>query len=430
MDLQIATKHLELLGKPIESKLSQYWEQSITSRVKTFDDFIMSLTSSETYQARIREEFANVYTAFLNKKDYESCFNAFIKENRNNVNKTNVIKYVSNMKEYKNYISSVVGDILNVEYDYIVKPEDIDFFLTKASSIINISQEPYSTSMIYKDIEIFMKVRPLMYEGPTVVSETVNAPFDFEKLDDFENVFQRPMYVQEYFKYASDSDWETIHEKHKDDFEQMRAIFQNYTGKSISEYYFIKKYLSSIDSSDFFQTIINDIVDSNEYKNGMISILSKKYESMFDLSLDADDCEYIFAIVKDKKMPIISDDINSILSKLKEETDEITSNIFKLYMDVLDRPPELIENVKYIAFYRKRKQVDKQSINSELEKILIGTLEFHEILKSKIKRYYRDSLNSEIPNSVLYDTLNKILSSKLSELTIANSDSVIQKMLG
>jgi hypothetical protein len=259
-------------------------------------------------------------------------------------------------------------------------------------------------------------------------------PFNIEVVDAFESVFQRPMFVQEYFKYIQGTDyadaadagagfnWPEMQARHNESYNRMREIFETYTGKTISEYYFVHRFLFAIDEPGFFDVIVDDIVLGGEYKNGMIKVLADRYVAMFDVAMSELDIDYIFEIVKKQKMDIVNEKLTTILTNLKEETDNMIGNIFKVYMNVLERPPDMNEIEQYVAYYRNG------GVDAELEKVLMRTLEFHDSIKKKIRVEYVAKKNKEVLPSALFDILNRIIV-KITELDMASIDETIQSYI-
>jgi len=265
----------------------------------------------------------------------------------------------------------------------------------------------------------------------TVANANANAAvpvMNRAQLDDFEGVFQRPMFVQEYFKYVVETDpippFDLVFAQHTERFNRLREIFEAYTGKNISEYYYVNKYLFASDAADFFDNIVDEIVDSKEYKTGMSKNLTQKYLNMFDVNINEADLDYIFQIVKSKKLDIKSEELATLLTALKDETDSIVSRIFKVYMKVFERPPDITELNTYVNFYRIGSGDDVR-----LEKTLMtGTLEFHDSIKKRIRREYLTNYGKEILTSQLYDVLNRVLV-LLDQLDMESLDATIMTLI-
>jgi hypothetical protein len=185
----------------------------------------------------------------------------------------------------------------------------------------------------------------------------------------------------------------------------LRAIFERYTGKSISEYYFVSKYLDDVDAIGFFDEIIDTIIASPEYHTGMCKVLATKYQNMFDQQLDENDIAYVFDSVKALKLDLVNESIIDILTNVKQETDEFISHIFKQFKRVLDRPPDMYELEEYVTYYRRSNVTQTlDGIDTTLERILMHMLEFHDIIKKQIKIVKKDILPS-----IMYDVLNKLI---------------------
>ena len=134
------------------------------------------------------------------------------------------------------------------------------------------------------------------------------------------------------------------------------------------------------------------------------------------------DIEYIFDIVKKQKLDIVNEQLTTILTNLKEETDGTIGCIFKVYIKVLERPPDLNEIEQYVAYYRNG------GLDIELEKVLMRTLEFHDNIKKKIRFEYHSKKNKEVLPSVLFDILNRIIV-KIMELDMSTIDEMIRSYI-
>jgi hypothetical protein len=141
---------------------------------------------------------------------------------------------------------------------------------------------------------------------------------------------------------------------------------------------------------------------------------------MFDLTIGATDCSYVFEIIKKQKLDIVNENIPIILNKLKEETDHIVSKIFKVFKLVLDRAPDVNEIDQYVEFFR----IIESSPEEKLEKILMRTLEFHDNVKKKIKTEFMNKNTKEVLPSILFDILNRVVV-KLDECDMKSIDALI-----
>lgn len=419
----------EYLGESkIDAKTMQYWEHSLNNG-KTIIDFKDFLIKTDLYKSATEQKFEimakKLYGDFDNKhyfdKYMESC-GADAHE------KKSIHKYLVSLPEFVTKFRRILNDLLIYETGGVeISSNVIDFYLLK------FADSEYTITQASDDIKNNLHVdKPVMIQNVIDVQTPSKAPVFYNKklLIDFEDVFQRPMYVQEYFKYSelSQSDWKEILVKHNESYNKLREIFERYTGKSISEYFFIHNYLEQIDNIDFFDNIINSIINSEDYKSNMFKILSDKYKTLYDENLEENDLVYIFKFVFEQKLDIVNEHIDVILSSLKEETDDIVSNIFKQFAKVLERQPDLYDIEQYIKYYRERLGQGFTTINSQLESILMHTLEFHDIIKKRIKSHYMNISKKEILPSMLFDILGKAIA-QIDTLTMDNFDQTISSMI-
>lgn len=245
--------------------------------------------------------------------------------------------------------------------------------------------------------------------------ETFLAGVNAETLDAFERSFKRPMFVHEYFKYVLQKAYEPdptpitqfqgIYEKFVEDFNIMRRILNDYINVTLDEYTFVKKYLYEVDDARFFTQIVDEIVNSDDYKRFMCEKLDELYRSLFKESLQDHDITYVFKKVYFEKLDLYNEALNDRLIELKTETDDIISHIFTQYTKVLERPPDVYEINELVQKYRALlPTMSYDDINKDTEQTLIMSLEFHDILKKKIKQVV-----PHIKPRVLFDHLKALI---------------------
>ena len=169
--------------------------------------------------------------------------------------------------------------------------------------------------------------------------------------------------------------------------------------------------------------------NSPEYEKSMKESLFAKYKSLFDEELEVVDIIYLFQIIKKLKLNIVDDNINRILSNFKEITDDITTHIFRVFLGVLERQPDIHEVEQHIVYYRDN--IDDRTmmqLDATLENRLMNSLEYHDILKTKIKLAYKAAKTKDILPSTLFGILNQLIP-KLDVLKNSEIDATITSLV-
>jgi hypothetical protein len=197
---------------------------------------------------------------------------------------------------------------------------------------------------------------------------------------------------------------------------------------TLGEYAYVKNYICRIDNPRFFVDIVDEIVESQEYKTCMESVIASKYKALYDEELDKPDVVYIFSKVQVKKLSRVDDELTHVINSVKSETDKIMSNIFKIFLIVYERQPDIYEIDRFVAFYREKLPMELVEINKELERILMDNLEFHDIIKKKVRSYYTQTKSTDILPSIMFQILQSV-TARIPTLTMATLDDFVQKAI-
>lgn len=437
----ISAFYHDKIGTQIDTKQLRYWESCITHNTSTLDDFKDFVLTSSEYSSALRKRFYDIYQSFVSDVSRDVMNNSYtVFWNKQLINKvevteTIVVHYIVNTKEFDEIYRNVVKDVVMFEYNRNATDDEINFIMKRVKD----SQTVYTTENITIDIanmhtimmeqqantafvEAQMAEREDITDAEYVSNDhsggnndvdqkmVINAVFELgmDKLDVFEHVFKRPMYVQEFRKYIIDTvddiEWESLLETHNFNFNKLRRIYKDFTGKVIDEYYYIKNYLYSINNDMFFESFIEKIINTKEYMTNMKKNIASKYLDYYDQELEDNDIEYIYNIIKSKQLAIVDEEIDRIMTQVKTETDNIVANIFKIYKYTLNRAPEIQEIDFYTQLYRELNHMNIDDVNRKLEEMLINNLEFHDIIKNKIKES-----NEHITTTKLYSLLNIVI---------------------
>ena len=410
-------------GIPCNTKDITLWEHYVNKGGFSLSDFRDFLYKSPEFTTRCETLYNNRISAFQLENDTRLGFPAFwLSLNGVYDDVENAINgFICNSDAFVEKTSSLIRDVFSYEINAVPSDAHLKFYLEKFAfdttyDTISLSADIVKGSHVKSDENVMehLHITPL-------IADRKPAPFDIDRLDAFEAVFQRPMFVQEYFKYQTQY-FDELLSTHNSNYNRLREIFETYTGKTISEYYYVHKFLFSVDDDGFFEKIVDDIVNSAEYRVGMSRILVDKYAAMFDSPLSDVDAEYIFAIVKKQKLDIVNERLATILTNLKEETDTIIGAIFKVYDKVLNRPPDMNEIEQYVGYYRSG------GSDVELEKVLMRTLEFHDSIKKHIRSEYHALKGKDVLPSILFDVLNRIIV-RIADLEMDTIDETIRTYL-
>ena len=358
------------------------------------------------------------------------------------IESADINNYVSNTDEFKDKYTSVIK--VNCEKYGILNGMPNGMFLKKFQNDITYTIENLEQEMLLLEHK----------QDNSVIIDTNKPSINIQDMDlllkiatekqpprtdneIFYHVFGRPMYVEEYFKYVkfqkiSNSKkqeyYEGLLKTHVLNFSRLSQIITSYQTDPFDDYDFVMNFLFEIDNPTFFDTIVDKILDSEQYNQSMKKHISHTYEKLFSTILNESEINYIFNIVKAKKLGIYDESLHIYLVDFKKESDDIRENITYVHQRVLERDPDQYELDIYSEMYRSDKDNNRQVSNSKLEPILIQSLEFHEILKHKITETYCDkNKTNSIPPSVLYSMLDALIK-KIHMITLDNLANIIQSI--
>lgn len=388
MDELIADTYTRIMGRPIDSKTMAYWANALGTGAASRTTFVLNLLGLPEYKQRVETMFKQVYFENVGIEDFDTNFQAFWNANNEvEITYEDIQKFVRNCQAYKDRISKQITETLNSK-GLEAEPEVVQSYARKFGETIDYT------------------VENMMAELKT--SPTVNMTIDFDYLKSMESVFGRALFVEEYFKYLhSESSPQEIFSKHTSSFKATQRVYYDYCNVMLSEWDYIKKYINLVDISNFEANLIEEVIHSEAYEKAMKNVLKEWYMNLFDVSLDTEDLHYIFEKVQTERLHLTSDGIVKILKSVKAETDTYIEQIFPVYQKVLARQPDMQEISSHLPQYRSGSRVT-------LENDLIMSLEFHDILKTKIKNQL-----GNVPPSKLYSVL-KTITSHFNSLTTMN----------
>jgi hypothetical protein len=478
---ELQNVHVQILGRNIDRKSLSYWISSINDKSKSICEFKTMLSTSDEYKNKLIKQFRNIYVdhigfdisdnviesftihimepKFANKPvndkdvfDFIACLPEFIVKytsiitntymllQKNEINSTVCNFYLDCFKRDQVYTIDKLTDniIHDVHSTTINATAGTSSLLDSTSSITiqetNTDMERYAEfgklfentfGMLPENIVDWLIVRKKSSDAPST--------YDTNILDSFERAFKRPMFVQEYFRYTNQSDlviFDSVFQTHHTRYNIMRDIYESYTMVNLTEYGFVKNYLTRSDEPNFIIDIVSEIIESENYKTCMETMIALKHKSLYDDELDQNDIAYIFTKVKSEKISRTDDRLTSVINNVKNETDLIISHIFTIFIMVYERQPDIYEIDKFVAYYRSANYQSKipaelDVINKELERILMDSLEFHDIIKKKVKTIYAQLKSKDILPSIVFQIL-QCVTAQITILTMSNIDDFIK----
>lgn len=410
---------LELLGRQIDVRTLSYWTNIISSGTGDIENFMENIVFSEEYKINVSSSFRDLFyslVGFINIDIYIESFNQkvnrFIQENKKPFGKFEILKFITSLDCYKDKY-----------HDMIKKEYKCKFNKDCSSLILNLlmnkfeNEFDFDTNLLLKDIDEY---KPKYDKKEDNVQYHVDNKImmDVRILEDFYKIFKRPMFVEEYFYYLGkcSEGFSDIYKTYTMNYNKFTKITRDYKNSDTNEYAFVKEYIQYIDDSDaFFANIIDNLVNTEEYKTEMKNIITRKYYEIYSESLEKDDLDYYFKMIKELKINLDSDVIEAETFKLKKETDIYINSIFGTFINIVDRKPDIHEVGIWLTQYRDMK--DTLVVELLLEKDLIKSLEFNEIIKKKIQQKYNGEMNADIMPSLLYKEINNVVKQiNLSEL--------------
>lgn len=458
--------HVAILGRQLDNKSLTYWANAVNSSNKSVKDFEQTLLNGDEYKKYICKKFRSMYLDMIGfdiaNDEYDDFCNAF---KGVIVSDSDIFNYITDLPQFDEKYIALIKDM----YSYVFKEPcsiaTLNFYLGmfKNDPLYNVDtltedlnvkkhqtslgevnehhedkvHQPCMYAKFGKDIEAILGVLPTntldWFTSLKAASNMTTPILNTQCIQDFEDVFKRPMFVQEYFKYIVQSpstskemdDFQALYNSHVSSYNKMRELAESYTWTDLAEYDYIKRYLYDVDHPQFFENIIDEVIQSDDYHACMRKCIENKYKELYDEDLEKSDIEYIFEKVKALKLNRYDDKLSIIITNVKKETDDIISNIFQTYFDVLERQPDVYEIEEHVAFYRSNLILPMEEINAKLEKQLMVSLEYHDIIKKKIKDLYKEKHGNDALPSIIYSVLQKSVP-KLPSYTIKTVDNLIK----
>lgn len=439
--------HFSLFGSYLDSKTLNYWANCVYNNLKTVDDITQVFLKSDEYVSKVTSTFRCEWDRLMGGGTHglEPELEAF--RATTGCREEDVTAFIKRSQAYRDRHWNMIENEYSVITGCACPESTVEFYLHKFTEY-----DAYTLSQLCQDITTKAHVllcshenQPVPCDDEEVAAEAEDSgeadsfgkafkdafgrypvlqdvdnmkratTLEYSAIDAFESVFRRPMSVHEYHKYIvinslrTESEFHSVRVVQDAQYEKIRDIFRIYTGVEISEYdSFCKQHLQYVDDDEYYVMLAERIIESKEYNEGMKCMLGRTYHSLFDEHLEPQDLDYIFDIVKRQRLSIQSPEISGILTTFKYETDDIVSRIFSKFVLVFERQPDMYEVEQHIGMYRRCGEA-YSAVDSQLESRLMKSLEFHDVIKKKIRTHFKDMKGKEVTPSVMFEVLHTII---------------------
>ena len=258
-------------------------------------------------------------------------------------------------------------------------------------------------------------------------SESSKTIDPYALIDVFETVYERSITVFEYMKMAERhkySDVSTMKkdirdskEKYIDAMHAIDEIHKHYTGEVPDRYVLTRRFVTKIDDSAFQHNLIDSIVQGSYlpgmYETHMRTCIASAYKETYDVPPEEHDIAYMFTHAQQQKLHSASHDLQSLITDIKERTDKHLECMKQVFLAVVGRSPDQVETVELLAKYREDFDATPSKptnyTDASIKDMLYASLEYHEVLRDKLKGAYEIKHTSPPMPSTLYRLLSRAL---------------------
>lgn len=439
----------------MDTKMFNYWVNAITTESKTKDDFKTFLLKSQDYNNLIRTTFIDTFYEKLSDKNYQELFQEFQEQFiGKQVHEEDIVKFITNSDLFKNKYNKTIVDMYELINEKLPSSEEVNMYLSKFQSNISYDidnlRNDISNGLILREnpstvledessnyteqqqkeiatlwnnkslfLEFYRKIKA-QENVPKVTKQVISNDVDVLHLVNcYENIFERNMNVREYLLYINDIKSfrgeqlvdvvKALKQKHYDVFIKARDVVSRFLNEDLDEDTFIRDYLKDINNINFVDELRQSIISSKNYEVKMCERLVSLYKTLYDECLMDNDVIYIFNKVRNTGCDIMNEELNNFIVEFKNETEHITERIFKIYLDTFEREPDIYEIAKFVELYRKYGIDEFNKVDDIVLTELTNSLEYHDVIKQKIKKIYTINKNANILPSIIYMILGKVL---------------------
>lgn len=440
----------------MDTKTLNFWTNAISRGTKTLEDLEAFLIKSQDYQNAVQNIFVDIfYDQIGSTTEYQSLLKDFLDSKKNShISREDIFSFIVNsapfIEKYTSIISNVYETISNEEptmetiVGFLKKFQEGQYSVDDLKNDVKALLENIDTTSqsetwskdltenqqkeilsLWADktkfVEYYRHNNEIKHETNPADPFPKSNKFADDFISTFEKVYKRNMNAREYILYLPrydnnfqlianlDQEVENLKAKHDSMLSQVQELSTKLYNETLSEDVFIKKYLSSIDEPQFVQQLKYEMLQSDKYKNSMTERISSLYRTLYGEELGNEEQSYIFEQVKSKEYDLFNEDMNDVLVSYKNENDQFIERIYQIFMETYEREPDVHELSKYIQLYRSHNTFEPTEVDKVVENELFSSLEYHDVIKQKIRKIYLEIKETNILPSVIYQLLDKTL---------------------
>lgn len=189
---------------------------------------------------------------------------------------------------------------------------------------------------------------------------------------------------------------------------RVNDITTKHLGRTVDRSEFLDNYIFSYDRPEFAAEVLGTVLGSEEYRNGMIDHLRACNKKLFGTAMHDDDSGYAFDSVREKRIPLHSEDITSVVMGVSDQLRTIEEQVNNIYMSVLGRDADALEIREQVIPWRSH---GPTACSAVLRENLYNSLEFHDVLKEKIRAKLLKDSKTKVTPRLVFQHLKHVLDS-------------------
>ena len=416
--MDLAATYRKFTGKRIEGTSLSYWTGAVSSgkqTAKAFEDFV---SASDDYKSYVLQLLRTAFLERIGSEPDQSVVEDFFTAQADKLaGAEEVDAYVVRLPAFSQKYAAlieVVHSSMSEAARVSLTPEVVAACLDKFRA-----DPAYGPDGLLVDLKAPGTAAPVVSaEASSVVASAPSAVVQGypQWADRFEEHFGRPVFLQEYFKYdpslqkaAGIDHWLAAkHGTYAEVYRKASAIFRDYTGAPVSEYAYVKAYLERMEHPAFLSELKAHVLGSEEYRQQMLGVLSTAYARMFDQVLDPSSATHVFNKALVAGMALDDARIGDLITGFKEETDAFVDRIYKIHLELFQRDPDAAEVIAFLSWYREDAAAPKRT-DARVTRALMEALEFHDVLKRKIRSAHVRLHGADVGAGALYRALESCL---------------------